>query len=204
MRQWAHDWASSRGFPDYYGVLANEIEAYYRSGPSGPRPSLSFDKILGEIVALSHWMTPAPWGDTLRQAACNGAPPPKLRFPNPSFSGDAPYGPTVMLKDQLQYLLSALVRHMRSLCRNLNLTNSAANQYHALFHGLRDVFDLGVYNLNYDTAALSACSGAYTGFSADGAFEPTGVHDRNEWGFVYHLHGSVHHSLVGEFGNEIR
>ena len=204
MRQWGQDWASLRGFLDYYGALAHEIETYYRSGPSGPRPSLNFEKILGEMVALSHWMTPAPWGDTLRQTSCNGAPPPNLHFPNPSFSDYAPYGPTVMLNDQLQYLLTALVEHMRSLCQNLNLTNHAASQYHALFDGLREAFDIGVYNLNYDTAALSAYPGAYTGFSADGRFEPSGIHDRNEWGFVYHLHGSVNHSLVGEFGNEIR
>jgi len=202
MRKWASDWAALHGFPDYYAALAREIETYYQSGPSGARPLLNFEKVLGEMIALSHWMTPAPWGDTLRQVACSGAPPPNLRFPN-LFSDHEPYGPTVMVKDQLQHLLTELARHMRSLCQKLDLTSGAAAQYAALFDGLRNAFDVGVYNLNYDTAALSAFPGAFTGFDRNGIFEPKAIHDRHEWGFVYHLHGSVHHSLVGEFGNEI-
>lgn len=202
MRQWASDWAAPNGFPDYYAALAREVENYYQSGPSGARPSLNFEKVLGEMVALSHWMTPAPWGDTLRQVACNGAPPPNLCFPN-LFSDHEPYGPTVIVQDQLQYLLTELARHMRGLCQKLELTSGAAIQYAELFDGLRSRFDIGVYNLNYDTAALSAYPGAYTGFGDDGAFEPNAIYDRQQWGFVYHLHGSVHHSLVGEFGNEI-
>jgi hypothetical protein len=202
MRQWGNDWAALHGFPDYYAALEREIEIYYQSGPSGARPSLNFEKVLGEMVALSHWMAPAPWGDTLRQIACNGVPPPNLRFPN-LFSDYEPYGPTVMVKDQLEYLLTQLAQHMRVLCQKLDLASGAAAQYTALFQGLRSRFDIGVYNLNYDTAALSACPDAYTGFDVAGAFEPNAIHDRQEWGFVYHLHGSVHHSLVGEFGNEI-
>ncbi|MGB8031445.1 MAG: SIR2 family protein [Terracidiphilus sp.] len=202
MGQWSSDWAKLRGFPDYYAALAGEIETYYQSGPSGARPSLDFEKVLGEMVATSHWMTPAPWGDTLRQVACGGAPPPNLRFPT-LFSDHEPYGPTVMVKDQLQHLLTELARYMRGLCQKLDLTSGAAAQNVALFDGLRNAFDVGVYNLNYDTVALSACPDTYTGFADDGAFDPNGVHDRQQWGFVYHLHGSVHHSLVGVFGNEI-
>jgi hypothetical protein len=203
MRQWARDWSALHGFPDYYTALALEIETYYRSGPSGTRPSLNFEKVLGEMVALSHWTTPAPWGDSLRQVACSGAPPPNLHFPN-IFTDHEPYGPTVMVKDQLQYLLTQLARYMRELCQKFDLTGRSADQYIALFDGLREAFDIGVYNLNYDTAALSAFPDAYTGFGHDGAFEPNAIHDRQQWGFVYHLHGSVHHSLVGDFGDEIR
>jgi hypothetical protein len=205
MRQWAHRWASSYEFPDYYELLERSIAAYYQSGPTGPRPSLNFEKVLGELLALSHWMIPAPWGDTLRQVAAGGQAPSDLTFPRVFPSGDdEPYGATQMLKDQLQHLLVELVRHMRSLCQGLNQTNHAASQYTALFAGLRGAFDVGIYNLNYDTAALSACSGASTGFDDNGVFNAHRVHGRADWDFVYHLHGSVHHSLVGEFGNEIR
>jgi hypothetical protein len=203
MRQWGNEWASSRKFPNYYDALASEIQTYYRSGPSGTTPSLNFEKILGDMVALSHWMTPAPWGDTLRQVACNGALPPNLQFPK-LFSDHEPYGPTMMLTDQLKHLLIELARHMRFLCQKLNLSNEAAAQYATLCKGLRDQFDIGIYNLNYDTAALSAFPDSYTGFDADGIFEPNVVHNRHEWDFVYHLHGSVHHSLVGQFGSEVR
>jgi len=72
-----------------------------------------------------------------------------------------------------------------------------------LMAGLRNEFEIGIYNLNYDTAALSAWPDAHTGFVPAGAFAPASVHARSEWGFIYHLHGSVHHSLVGTFGNAI-
>jgi len=93
---------------------------------------------------------------------------------------------------------------MRNLCQKLDLGGGATHQYTAVFEGLNREFDLGVYNLNYDTAALQAMPGAYTGFNDKGIFEPTAVHTRRGWGFLYHLHGSVHHSLEGTFGNEIR
>jgi hypothetical protein len=202
MGEWGRDWALSSGFPDYFDVLRREIETYCQSGPTGARPELNFEKVLGEMVALSHWIEPAPWGDTLRQAACNGLPPPNLHFPN-LFSGHEPYGATVMLMDQLKHLLVELAGYIRGLCRSLDPFSAAAGQYALLFDRLRDTFDVGVYNLNYDTAALAAWPNAYTGFGETGAFEPRAVHNRPEWGFVYHLHGSAHHSLDAEFGSQI-
>jgi hypothetical protein len=81
MKLWGQDWARMHGFPDYYGALAREIETYYESGPSGDRPKLDFEKVLGEMVALAHWMEPAPWGDTLRQIACLGMTCPRKTLP---------------------------------------------------------------------------------------------------------------------------
>jgi ABC-type transporter Mla subunit MlaD len=81
-----------------------------------------------------------------------------------------------MLADQLQYLLMELAKHMRRLCQTLDPLDRAAQQCAALFGGLREEFDLGVYNLNYDTAALSACPDAYTGFNDNGEFEAAAVH----------------------------
>lgn len=82
------------------------------------------------------------------------------------------------------------------------------SQYRALFAALRERFDLGVYNLNHDTVALNAMNDFYTGFASpspesgaqpwevrSGKFEATKVQNRREWGFLYHLHGSVHFSL---------
>jgi len=37
----------------------------------------------------------------------------------------------------------------------------------------------------------------------EASFEPGLVHERTTWDFVYHLHGSVHHSLNRRFGDEI-
>jgi hypothetical protein len=63
--------------------------------------------------------------------------------------------------------------------------------------GLQDEFDVGIYNLNYDNLAVAALTEFYPGFSGAGQFDPCGVHERTEWSFIYHLHGSVHHTLKG-------
>lgn len=128
LKQWAQDWAASYGFPDYYDELLRAIATYYQSGKLGLRPTLNFEKVLGEMVSLSHWMMPAPWGDTLRQIACDGAPPPHLLFPNPSVYGPGPYGPTVMVMDQLEHLLVDLASHVRAASRNLDLFPAALSR----------------------------------------------------------------------------
>jgi hypothetical protein len=192
MRTWSQRWAASHGFPDYFEALWQAVENYYGTASPGLRPPLNFEKVLGEMISLSHWMTPAPWGNTLRQAACEGAVPPHLVFPFPE-----KYGPAVTVRDQLCHLLIELAKHMRTLCQTLGLATDSARKYTALLDGLRGAFDVGVYNLNYDTIALTAWPYAYTGFGATGGFEATSIHQRQDWGFIYHLHGSVHHSLVG-------
>src|SRR5437764_2273390 len=98
MQRWAQDWAVQYHFPNYFDALWQNINAYYRSENSRFHPPLNFEKVLGEMVALSHWMTPAPWGDTLRQVATTGAPPPHLTFPYPE-----KYGPTITVMEQLSH-----------------------------------------------------------------------------------------------------
>lgn len=198
MRQWGQAWATAHGFQDYFAALWQAIETYYRGGKHSLRPCVNFEKVLGEMITLSHWMTPPPWGDTLRQPACDAAPPPHLTFPFPT-----DYGPAVTVRDQLCHLAIELARHMRRLSRAIEASDVSIRKYNALFDGLRVGFDIGVYNLNYDTVALTAWPDAYLGFDAKGAFDAGAVHGRSEWGFIYHLHGSVHHSLVGQFGDRI-
>jgi hypothetical protein len=143
-------------------------------------------------------MTPPPWGDTLRQTACDGTAPPHLTFPSPEN-----YGPAVDVKDQLEYLLIELAGHLRGLCRALDPSTESVRKYAALLDGLRGTFDVGIYNLNYDSVSLTAWPDAYTGFGIRRAFEARSVHDRRDWSFIYHLHGSVHHSLTWRFGDRI-
>jgi SIR2-like domain len=94
--------------------------------------------------------------------------------------------------------------HMRALCDSARITaQSAFLQYKALFDGIRTAFDVGVFDLNYDTALLTAWPEAFTGFDGSGRFDARAVHQRTDWGFGYHLHGSVHHSLVHPFGDDV-
>jgi hypothetical protein len=204
MKMWANAWATEHGLQNYFGLLWDEVSSYYSVGDRRRRPDPNFEKILGEMVALSHWMTPAPWGDTLRQTACAGTPPPGVQFPVHPFVESAPYAATITVDDQRNRLLGTLARHMRAASLAMDSQDDAARGYQQLVDCLRKEFDVGIYNLNYDTAALDAWPEAYTGFSDSGLFEPAEVHRRQAWDFIYHLHGSVHHSLSTEHGGDIR
>lgn len=204
MQTWSRHWAIENGYPNYFDKLWQAVKTYYSAGKPYPlpphflHPSLNFEKILGEMVALSHWMTPAPWGNTLRQAACDGDAPRHLDFPNPER-----YGPAVDVRDQLSYLTNELAKHMRGLCQELDRDAEPSRKFAELLDGLRGGFDVGIYNLNYDTVALTAWPDAYTGFGPTGSFETMSMHQRQNWGFIYHLHGSVHNSLNRAFGDQI-
>jgi len=58
--------------------------------------------------------------------------------------------------DQLSYLLRNLARHMRLLSQRLASASDNSCQYNELVTALREAFDVGIYDLNYDTAALAA------------------------------------------------
>jgi hypothetical protein len=197
MKQWGQEWAGSR-FPDYFDALWRSAKVYYQTGCPSLRPN--FEKVLGDMVALAHWMEPAPWGDTLRQIVSNGEPP---RW-EPVAHQEGKYEQYIKVMDQFSRLLEGLARHMRAQSQRLDSADTPKKgKYGKLLGGLREKFDVGVYNLNYDTAALGALPGAYTGFDKNGVFEPRAVHERDRWDFVYHLHGSVHHSLDRRFGDKI-
>ena len=96
---------------------------------------------------------------------------------------------------QQTFLLEKLVTHMRDQSKGLNVQTDAFSDYRKFLQRLQDQFQLGVYNLNYDTVAHAAWPKAFNGFDCSGYFDPLSVSRRQEWGFVYHLHGSVHHCI---------
>ncbi len=204
MKVWAQNWALQYGYQDYFDKLRGAISSYYSASDRKYHPNPNFEKVLGEMIALSHWMTPAPWGDTLRQTACRGCAPPELEFPIHSLAEFAPYNAPIAIEDQKDTLLDALAKYMRTASLAIDPASEALYNYRKLIEGLRDRFDVGIYNLNYDAAAVSVWPDAYTGFREDGQFEPDSVHTRSEWNFIYHLHGSVHHSLGHEGGGGIQ
>ncbi len=143
-------------------------------------------------------MAPPPYGDPLRQIVCNGVVPPDLTFASETLFGT--WAGTIEVANQLTYLLIELARHFRLLCANTNASSEAFVRYRALVSGLSNAFDVGIYNLNYDTLAELALPQAFTGFGSQRRFVPAKVHCRQEWGFTYYLHGSVHHSLFAAAG----
>ena len=202
-RAWSHEWTlqPQPGPPNFFISLWDTMAAYYHSGNFKNGPAVNFERVLGEMIALAHWMEPSPWGDTLRAAVCARSEPSSIPFP--LLTETDRYGATVPIVDQLSYLLARLAKYMRLKSHDLGVSSDAAQQYRLLVDGLRGTFEVGIYNLNYDVAALTAWPSAYTGFGDSSQFEPGNVHGRREWNFIYHLHGSVHHSFLHQHGGPI-
>ena len=92
---------------------------------------------------------------------------------------------------QQVFLFESLVAHMRERSNDLDVQSPEFHDYQRLLLKLREQFELGIYNLNYDTIALNAWPKAFLGFDRFGVFDPVSINQRHDWGFVYHLHGSV-------------
>jgi hypothetical protein len=212
MKAWSREWlddtrSSVPGSENCFAEIWDAIERYYRSSnrtvDPAIQPQVNFEKALGDMLALAHWMTPAPYGTTLRQITCNNAAPPDLSFPYDSYA--EPYGPPILINTELSYLLGRLAKHLRAICADFNeMGDDHFRSYKTFLDVLRAKFDVGVYNLNYDNITLRAWPDAFTGFGSDGVFDSMAVCGRVDWGFIYHLHGSVHHTLANEFSQTIR
>lgn len=201
MNTWSSEWSRTNNCSDYYCKLWNSVEAYYQAEH---KPALrrrpNFEIVLGQVMALANWMVPAPFGNPFRQIATGGAVPPGLCFNG--FNHE--FYPSHIINSQITHLLVRLAKHMRQLCVNWACSSQTFSEYRRLLDALRDRFDVGIYNLNYDTAALSAWPSAFTGFHDNGRFDAAAVHGRLGWSFLYHLHGSLHHTLTVPFGDEMR
>jgi|SRR5882724_1147184 len=189
MMQWSAERVDVCTGCNYFAELWKSLKLYYEAADSKLRLEPNFEKILGDMVGLATWMTPAPNGNSLRQIISGDDVPP-LDFPTWH-----PYAPFTNINAQLTYLLSRLAQHMRILCLRRDSTTRDFQRYQQLIAALRDTFDIGLYNLNYDNVALTAWPKAFTGFDPTGRFDPRTVHQRRKWNFIYHLHGSVYHTL---------
>src|SRR3954469_23195907 len=206
MQNWAADWTRLDGEacqPNYFEHAWNALEAHYGRRPGGLVRQPNFEVALGLLTGLSNWVRPAPYGQPLRDLVeANGELPgffSEERLTGADITG---FGPSSSVRRQYVTLLVRLAKHMRRQCQARRVNTSPKQvTYRQIMDALCEHFDVGIYNLNYDNVALHACAGAFTGFSdemdSDGFrhFEPGAVHAREQWGFVYHLHGSVHHTL---------
>lgn len=93
----------------------------------------------------------------------------------------------------LGYLIDVLLKDFRKKCIELPKKKSQELELlRSFFNVLKEDFELGFVNLNYDNVILTALPDLKTGFN-----KKTGEFDTNEfykpdWNFCYHLHGSVH------------
>lgn len=194
MAHWANSWAAANpGCDNYYSLLRANALSYYGYAPPGLRRTPNFEKLLNDLIALANWLTPAPYGETLRPFVGAAANPPGIAFGTsvPAVPGHE----STTTASQAIHLLSTLANEFRSQSRSLNTTSASFIAYKSLLERFSEDYELGIYNLNYDNVAHNALPHAFTGFDMSGRPSPATIHKREEWDFLYHLHGSVHHTL---------
>ena len=190
MKAWSAAFSNTRAATDIFLALWDSIQTYYdRELKPLLRPIVNYEKVLGEMVELAAWMRPAPHGTTFRQFIGYD------HIPLPEWAGDNTYGPHATINLALTHLLIKLAEHFRLKSLRFLPPGAEFLRYQTIFNELGREFELGIYNLNHDAAAVTALPKAFTGFDANGRFDPTEVHTRRNWGILYHLHGCVYHSL---------
>src|SRR5579859_1123336 len=194
MKAWSRVLAQRPTAPDFFNLLWDTARSYRANSPFPDAGSVepSFEQVLGYMIGLAGWETPSPRGNVLKRAVIDGALPENWVVPmaNPDMYK---YGQQVVILHQLVKLLGELARYMRRSSRTIEPSSSSFSRYRSVLSGLRDQFDVGVYNLNYDGMAVAAWPDAFNGFDDAGKFTPRAIFQRKEWDFIYHLHGSVHH-----------
>ena len=202
MRDWSREWVpeppvNSKG--NVFNVLWEAFERYYETNHYGICPN--YERVLGKMTELATWLSPPPFGNPMVEAIIDGALIDSLEWLR-RLSGEDKYAARKLILNQQTFLLEKLANHMRSLSKKIDSQSPQFSNYTKFFCKLRNAFELGVYNLNYDTVANTSWPEAYHGFDSCGNFDAPGITHRQKWDFIYHLHGSVHH-CISNAGNRI-
>lgn len=193
MMRWSSEWESypsEHSNAHVFKVLWEASERYFSTNHYCIRPN--YERILGDMTTLASWLSPSPFGNPTIDALGGSAPFSALKWLRDS--SDEFAGRKLILSQQT-FLLEKLADHIRGCCRAGIPRSSGLSDYIELLRVLREHFDVGIYNLNYDTVASTAWPEAFNGFDELGSFNPLTVFQRQGWGFIYHLHGSVHHCI---------
>jgi hypothetical protein len=163
----------------------------------------NYERVLGDLHLLMNAVLGKPFGDPLLRWTTYGKVFEGLAIrpdqgPPPDHQSNRNF---YAVLHQLQTILDKLAKLFRGRCVEFESPAGGDNfePYRNLFSSLGEEFDLGVYNLNYDTAALNGLSDPFVGFDrSNGPFLPAQVMTHSTWDFLYHLHGSVHYRIRKE------
>ena len=218
---------AARTGTDFFDLLWRNREAYCadfnddQKAIYEARTKPNYERILGDLHALMNGVLPKPYGDPLFRCIPKAEVFASLRIA-PDCGELEDLGSNKVfhaVQGQLQYLSNRLAERIRGNSNGFEISLSFGRgeeqfePYRKLLQGLQKEFELGVYNLNYDTVALTALPNTFVGFNREsGRFLAAEVLRRPEWNFVYHLHGSIHHWMhIGshvmedpDFGPRIR
>ena len=189
-------WANRAGYCD--GLSADE------RGVLEQRTEANYERVLGDLHALMNGVLPKPYGDPVLRFVSRADVFSDLRIAPEQGELDQHGSNKVFhaVEAQLKHLYEKLAWRIRGNSRVFEIdcykegTSKKFQPYCELMGALFSEFDVGIYNLNYDSVALNAFPNAFVGFDRKtGCFSPVEVLGRDEWGFLYHLHGSIHHRM---------
>jgi hypothetical protein len=123
MRAWSAHLAQERATPDYFDLAWQALATHLAQGLHGVPSKPDFEKALAELVALMHWVRPAPAGSAMRTLVAQGKLPADIAFP----FAEA-YGPSITLKMHASKLLERLAQHMRAKCATVNAFGPGVEQ----------------------------------------------------------------------------
>ena len=178
-----------------YRYCRDAIQGYYAKAPKPAlRAWVNFEEVLYQLNLLVPYLSD-PY--SLHGSNALLAPnvlPDVLEFGRTQKPVDGG-----VLRTLTASLMDALVDHFIDACEQVSRTKqNEIAELKAFLDALKERFDIGIITLNYDNVFTQACPGLHTGFdAATGEFDPLSVLDRRNWGFIYHLHGSVHFAMTG-------
>ena len=102
-------------------------------------------------------------------------------------------------KNMQAFLTDKLLIYIRKKCKTLNEDKKdELNKAKHFFNSLKEDYDIGFINLNYDNVLLNILPDLSNGFNSEtGFFDKTEFYNNN-WNFCYHLHGSIHFNMTNK------
>lgn len=178
-----------------YSHIRDTINDYYGKNPKTALAcQANFEETLYNILQMSASLSDESYRNPLN-ALFSANPLPKINY----FGRETREVDGYLLKSLASILTDSLVAEFIYRC---NLLPSNKNHEMSIFKqfldALSEEFDIGIITLNYDNIFTQAKPDLITGFdSSSGLFRPDSVIKSSQWGFIYHLHGSVHFDMSG-------
>lgn len=178
-----------------YTYVRDGIANYYKKCPkAGLAKSINFEETLYTLMQLA-----AIKGDDLCKnplnAFCNLTKFPSIhKFKH---KHDLPTG--FDFYHLASHLVDKLLEELRSRCKEVQTSKKPEFMKLSKFMtSLSNDFEVGIITPNYDNLFKQALPSLETGFDeGSGLFHPEKLYRNTNWGFCYHIHGSVHFDQFG-------
>lgn len=176
-----------------YRHIRDTIQSYYDKNPKPMlREQVNFEEVLYQINVLA-----SAFADPSYYHGSNALLSPKYLPDVLVFNKESKQVDGYLLSQLSNILIDELVDCFIDKCEMM-ATNKSEQiaELRSFLKDLSNEFDVGIITLNYDNVFTQALPNLFTGFNfKTGDFEPFSVLSREQWGFIYHLHGSIHFSM---------